>query len=74
MFVIEFALATVLGLAIFIMSGWHLWSVGKGETSVESQDNVQYRRIAKSRGKVRGPVFADYDSVFTLSEGICEFL
>ena len=35
------------------MFGWHLWSIGQGETSVEVQDNDQYREIARSRGQVR---------------------
>lgn len=45
-------MSCVIGFAIFIMFGWHLWSVGQGETSVEVQDNDQYRKIAKSRGQV----------------------
>lgn len=51
-FITELALACVLGFAIFIMFGWHLWSIGQGETSVETQDNDQYRNISKSRGQV----------------------
>jgi len=50
-FVMEFAMASVLGFAIFIMFGWHLWSIGQGQTSVEAQDNDQYRKTAKSRGQ-----------------------
>jgi len=33
------------------MFGWHLWSVGQGETSVEALDNEQYRKITMSRGQ-----------------------
>ena len=44
----------MMGFAILIMFGWHLWSIGQGETSVEAQDNEQYRKVAKYRGKVRG--------------------
>lgn len=45
-------MSCVIGFAIFIMFGWHLWSIGQGETSVEVQDNDQYRKIARSRGQV----------------------
>jgi len=50
-YVTEFALSCVIGFAILIMFGWHLWSIGQGETSVEVQDNDQYRKIARSRGQ-----------------------
>jgi len=50
-FITEFALSSVLGFAVLIMFGWHLWSIAQGETSVEAQDNDQYRKIAKSRGR-----------------------
>lgn len=61
----EFAMASVLGFAIFIMFGWHLWSIGQGQTSVEAQDNDQYRKTAKSRGQVCDLVFVDRNNVFT---------
>lgn len=72
-FITEFALACVIGFAILIMFGWHLWSVGRGETSVEAQDNDQYRRIARSRGKVRGSAITRR-SRLTRPEGICELV
>ena len=65
MYITEFALSSVIGFAILIMFGWHLWTVGQGETSVEAQDNEQYRKIARSRGQVRGSILADRDGVFT---------
>ena len=64
-YVTEFALSCVIGFAILIMFGWHLWSVGQGETSVEVQDNDQYRKIARSRGQVRGSIIAGEDSIFS---------
>ena len=67
MYITEFALSCVLGFAILIMFGWHLWSVGQGETSVEAQDNDQYRKIARSRGQVRGSILAHRDGVFISS-------
>ena len=55
----------MIGFAILIMFGWHLWSIGQGETSVEVQDNDQYRKIARSRGQVCGLTFAGEEGVFT---------
>lgn len=34
------------------MCGWHIWSVAKGETSVEGHDFEAYRSVAKARGEV----------------------
>jgi len=57
-------LAVALGLAIVIMALWQLWSIGRGETSVEANDNGApsvacvadradfYRSLAKARGHV----------------------
>jgi hypothetical protein len=68
-------MACVIGFAIFIMFGWHLWSVGQGETSVESQDNIQYRRIARSRGQVCGPIVADWwRRIYFTRPGVREFV
>jgi len=53
----SYMLSIVLCLAVFIMLLWHIWSISKGETSVEAQDHEIYRKIAKERGEV---------SVFTL--------
>ena len=55
----------MIGFAILIMFGWHLWSVGQGETSVEVQDNDQYRKIARSKGQVCGSIVVGEDGVFT---------
>ena len=57
----------MIGFAILIMFGWHLWSIGHGETSVEVQDNDQYRKIARSRGQVCGSIFAGENGVFSLT-------
>ena len=35
------------------MASYHLYMVANGETSVESQDHEQYRRVARDRGEVR---------------------
>lgn len=47
-----FILAAVICLALLIMCGWHIWSIAKGETSVEGHDFEAYRRVAKTRGEV----------------------
>ena len=67
MFVTEFSLACVVGFAILVMFGSQLWNIGQGETSVEVQDNDQYRKLARSRGQVSGSVPASQDGVFTPS-------
>ncbi|KAJ1036822.1 hypothetical protein NDA10_005338 [Ustilago hordei] len=46
-----FILALVMGLALFVMAGWQVNLVGRGETSVESQDHAHYRDLAKKRGQ-----------------------
>ena len=55
-FLMTYILAAVLCMAVTAMGGWHLWMVACGETSVESQDNEQYRRFAGRRGEVRGAI------------------
>jgi len=50
-FLLVYILAIVLGFAVTAMAGWHLWGIACGETSVESQDNEHYRRVAKRRGE-----------------------
>jgi palmitoyltransferase len=52
-FMLIFILAAVIALAVSIMAGWHLWSIAKGETSVEGQDHEHYRKMARGRGEVR---------------------
>ncbi|GAA5948917.1 hypothetical protein JCM21900_003472 [Sporobolomyces salmonicolor] len=44
-------LAIVMGLAVFVMAAGQLWLIAKNETSVESNDNDWYRKVAKSRGR-----------------------
>jgi palmitoyltransferase len=44
-----YILAVVLCFAVGVMLTWHLWGITKAETSVESQDNEQYRERAKAR-------------------------
>lgn len=50
-FLMSYMLSIVLCLAVFIMLLWHIWSISKGETSVEAQDHEIYRKIAKERGE-----------------------
>ncbi|KAI0749290.1 zf-DHHC-domain-containing protein [Daedaleopsis nitida] len=50
-FMLSYILAVVLCMAVSAMAGWHLYMVAHGETSVESQDNEQYRRVARDRGE-----------------------
>jgi palmitoyltransferase len=48
-----YILSVVLGLAVGIMFGWHVWcGVAAAETSVEAQDHEVYRKVAKERGEV----------------------
>ncbi|KAI0819261.1 DHHC palmitoyltransferase-domain-containing protein [Trametes gibbosa] len=50
-FLLTFILSVVLCLAVSAMAGWHLYMVACGETSVETQDHEQYRKIASQRGE-----------------------
>jgi len=50
-YILEYILSAVLCLAVGVMLMFHLWTISHGETSVESQDNDVYGRIAKSRGE-----------------------
>ncbi|KAI9000464.1 zf-DHHC-domain-containing protein [Trametes punicea] len=50
-FLLTYLLAVVLLLAVSVMAGWHLYMVASGETSVESQDHEQYRKVAAQRGE-----------------------
>ncbi|OJT09976.1 hypothetical protein TRAPUB_13539 [Trametes pubescens] len=52
MFMMIYILAVVLCLAVSAMAGWHLYMVASGETSVETQDHEQYRKIASQRGEL----------------------
>ncbi|GBE88065.1 hypothetical protein SCP_1202940 [Sparassis crispa] len=50
-FLLLYILATVMCFAVCIMAAWHIWSISCGETSVESQDHEQYRKMARGRGE-----------------------
>jgi len=50
-FVVSYLLSVVMCIAVLSMLLWHLWGVGRGETSVEAQDHAVYRKIAKTRGE-----------------------
>ena len=72
-YILTYMLSVVLCIAVFIMLSWHLWAVARGETSVEAQDHEVYKRIAKDRGDVCGPILhgcahADNSAAF------CKFL
>ena len=56
-FLLEYMLAIVICLAVTIMGGYHMWGVANAETTVESQDHEQYRKIARSRGDVSAIAF-----------------
>ena len=49
LYLMIYAKAVVMGAAVFILAVWHLHLISKGETSVESQDNSHYRKMAKER-------------------------
>ncbi|KIM80330.1 hypothetical protein PILCRDRAFT_97949 [Piloderma croceum F 1598] len=51
-FILIYILSVVLCIAVSIMLSWHLWSICKGETSVEGQDHEVYRNVAKQRGDI----------------------
>lgn len=50
-FLLTYLLAAVLFLAVVVMTSYTLWSIARAETSVESQDYEQYRKVAKGRGE-----------------------
>ncbi|TFK49789.1 zf-DHHC-domain-containing protein [Heliocybe sulcata] len=50
-FILTYILAGVLSLAVAVMCSWHVWSIVKGETSVEAQDHEHYRKVAEERGE-----------------------
>ncbi|EJD07135.1 zf-DHHC-domain-containing protein [Fomitiporia mediterranea MF3/22] len=52
MFSLIYILSLVLCFAVGVMLSWHVWSICKGETSVESHDHDVYRKTAKERGQV----------------------
>ena len=48
------------------MLSWHVWSICKAETSVESHDHEIYRKIALERGQVAFQNSYDLGSVYCL--------
>jgi len=50
-FILDYVLAVVLCLAVGIMLTWHLLSITRGETTVESHDYALYRNAARNRGE-----------------------
>ncbi|KAF8582995.1 zf-DHHC-domain-containing protein [Ramaria rubella] len=48
-FLLCYILSVVICLAVAVMCSWHLWSVAKGETTVENHDFEAYRKLAQSR-------------------------
>ncbi len=56
-FLLSFILAAVMCMAVSAMASYHIYMIANGETSVESQDHEQYRRVARDRGEVS---FASY--------------
>ena len=51
-FTLIYILSVVMCFAVGAMCSWHLWSVCKAETSVETHDHAVYRKAAKERGEV----------------------
>lgn len=51
-FSLFYILSAVLCVAVGIMMSFHVWGVGKAETSVDSHDHGIYRKMAKDRGEV----------------------
>ncbi|KAE9388068.1 hypothetical protein BT96DRAFT_1075731 [Gymnopus androsaceus JB14] len=78
MYILEYILSGVLCFAVGIMLMFQLWTISHGETSVESQDNDHYGRIAKSRGEVSLYTFIywklrNLQLFFNVGQGGCSF-
>lgn len=73
-FILIYILSVVLCIAVSIMLSWHLWSICKGETSVEGQDHEVYRNVAKQRGDVSLPPRLSSVFPYLSSIDICELL
>ncbi|PKI83554.1 protein S-acyltransferase [Malassezia vespertilionis] len=56
-FLLIYVKAAVMSVVVFILASWHVWLVAHGQTSVESQDNAQYRKIAKERNETFANVY-----------------
>jgi hypothetical protein len=52
MFMLSYVLSLVLCLAVGIMLSWHIFTIMRGETSVEGHDHRYYRISAERRGEV----------------------
>lgn len=50
-FVLVYVLAVTLSIAVSVMLWWHLSSIMKGETTVETHDNYEYTNQAQHRGE-----------------------
>jgi FlaG/FlaF family flagellin (archaellin) len=50
-YVLSYVLALVLSIAVGVMLAWHISSIARGETTVESHDHNLYRRTARARGE-----------------------
>ncbi|KAF9037640.1 zf-DHHC-domain-containing protein [Panaeolus papilionaceus] len=51
-FAMMFILSIVLCFAVGVMLAYHLYGIMAGETSVEAQDNEEYKKNAEARGDV----------------------
>lgn len=51
MFLLIYIVAIALGIAVSAMLSWHLYLIGRGQTSVENHDFSQYKKVAASRGQ-----------------------
>ena len=49
LFLLIYVLAAVMGVAVGALACWHLLLVARGETSVENQDNAEYKKLARAR-------------------------
>ena len=73
-FLLVYILAVVLGFAVTVMAGWHVWGIACGETSVEAQDHEHYRKVAKKRGEVWFGINSSIPRTDESPIGIREFL
>lgn len=51
-FVLVYVLAVTLSIAVSVMLWWHVSSIMRGETTVETYDHDEYTKQAQSRGEV----------------------
>ncbi|KAJ8693123.1 hypothetical protein PTI98_010367 [Pleurotus ostreatus] len=50
-YILTYILSVVLCFAVGIMLSYHLWTISKGETTVETHDHEHYSKLANSRGE-----------------------